>query len=1646
MKWLSFTGRKNEFHFFFNFFLLVLLMRECVVVLGMHRSGTSVLTGLISFFGGYIGSDVMSPTEDNPKGYFENNKVYQLNEKILKECGASWDDYTFDVGSIDAASFEKYLLDAKTVIEDELKYVNKLVIKDPRICVLFPLWERALDELNIDIKLVLAYRSPVEVSHSLLKRDGIDIEKGLMIWSHYFLQSELYSRKYQRMLVEYDADFKDMPSFVEKLGEFLDQKPTDEILEQSTDFYSYKLKHHKVSFENISDDLPMYLNSLNKLLASKKLEDFKTLDMIRSDFFRSKKYFRFDDRQRVLEKEELRDSELKFLKLEEAYHSLRERQLKEHDLLMRAQEELDVEKKAAYKAKNDLVKTKNDLAKAKDDLAQAKIDLVKVNDEIVKKDRELDALAIRTKASLDKAKHQLELMKSYYVSADNLLKHLLDHPSNYKKLYKQSIDSTSLKLGKALLPFAKNKRLTRDKILIMDSGLFSPFFYLTVNPDVLHAKADPLKHFCTKGWREGRSPSVEFDVKAYLRKHPDVERAKINPLIHYIQSGKNERREISPVLYCGESFVSSNRKTTNNSVGLLTKPENIVGPIIDQGWENSIDVISSLKSLGKAANKNIPSKIIEDAIKQVEENPLTISVIMPTWNREKSICKAIDSIFKQSYLPHEIIISDDGSTDETIKLLNDKYPDQIASGVVIILKNKHQGVSASRNEGLAKASSDLIAYLDSDNIWREHYLLLMTASFSQNDELNCAYAELEKHDANNNNKKKILAVEYDRKRLLDSNFIDLNIFIHRKQLFDQFGGFDTQLKRLVDWDLIIRYTKNYTPALIPFVGVDYFLDDKNLKNITTTVSLDDNRERVYQGHFQERVRYGLEPLRIAYVIWDFPALSQTFVLNELRWLIKNGYDTKVYYSKVADKAAVLDFEIDSYQVEDENQLAKLLKEHERNICHSQFVYPAVTLLTYPAAIIANIPFTFMPHAVDLFHHSNKERNKIAEIVRHQLCLKVYVYGEFHKSFLIDQGVPANKIGFNFQAVDFEDFKSSKIVKKSDNNELRGLIIARFIEKKGITYLIDAAAKLENQKISFDLYGFGPLQDDYEEKINKQNVSNFNLKGVINNQAELSEAYGTYDFLMVPSVVAENGDMDGFPTVILEAMAAGLPVITTDVSAIPDYLTNDVEAIVVDSANVDALVDGVKKLKSMSAAKKRAMVSRSQAFLAKMVGVNKSMGVMRDTWQNYSIDIFLVTYNTVDYEDRNETFEIIRRVFAMTSTPFVLTIVDNGSDEDFLVQLRDLLKGYENVRLILKRENLYCGPASNLALKMATSEFAIYICSKEGFIKSHAWERSLIDFMRKNPDVPIGGHLSHMPSYVYGDEYQSHPLFEKFRNKDFAANNPGKPFGHIQGGVYILNRTFFQKHGGFSDHITHNGMDVELSYYVESLGYQLGEIPEVASLTVKTRPTLTSVLSERTVIAHPLTIEKASNDLDTLLKNSGQRCNLCNWRGDSFDIDGHQPDSIKCPSCQSTSFGRVIYRIISNDHHLHRKEVCSALTTDNSLVEKLSKFFDLKLTADVESKFSQTICPYTDVFILDSKMIDKNTFGELMEKLLENLAPSGAIFFTEIAAGLSASPGTNSWEDKIKNSDKIYEVEYIDHSSYCIAYDWRRVVSIKHKLV
>jgi hypothetical protein len=148
-------------------------VKKIVIVLGMHRSGTSVFTGILNKMGLPLGENLMKPTKDNPKGYFENMDFYHFNEMVLRECNSSW----YDVSNLTEEKIlkEEYKNILKSIIK---KYNNYDIfgVKDPRICVLLPLYEKVCGELGIKIEYVLITRDKESIINSINKRDGYSKE------------------------------------------------------------------------------------------------------------------------------------------------------------------------------------------------------------------------------------------------------------------------------------------------------------------------------------------------------------------------------------------------------------------------------------------------------------------------------------------------------------------------------------------------------------------------------------------------------------------------------------------------------------------------------------------------------------------------------------------------------------------------------------------------------------------------------------------------------------------------------------------------------------------------------------------------------------------------------------------------------------------------------------------------------------------------------------------------------------------------------------------------------------------------------------------------------------------------------------------------------------------------------------------------------------------------------------------------------------------------------------------------------------------------------------------------------------------------------------------------------------------------------
>ena len=181
-------------------------MKRVIIILGMHRSGTSAMAGALQCMGVDLGSRLMAATEGaNDAGYFEHVDIVDLHERLLSSLGSNWDDLRplpRKWWKQDGASpFRKELLE---ILRRDFGDSHLWGIKDPRMCRLMPLWYSVLDELDVSPLCVLVFRHPEEVAVSLHRRDEMDLSRGYLLWINHVLEAEVASRGKMRVFVRYE--------------------------------------------------------------------------------------------------------------------------------------------------------------------------------------------------------------------------------------------------------------------------------------------------------------------------------------------------------------------------------------------------------------------------------------------------------------------------------------------------------------------------------------------------------------------------------------------------------------------------------------------------------------------------------------------------------------------------------------------------------------------------------------------------------------------------------------------------------------------------------------------------------------------------------------------------------------------------------------------------------------------------------------------------------------------------------------------------------------------------------------------------------------------------------------------------------------------------------------------------------------------------------------------------------------------------------------------------------------------------------------------------------------------------------------------------------------------------------------------------
>jgi hypothetical protein len=221
------------------------------LILGMHRSGTSVATRLVNLLGAELGEDLLPPTTDNLKGYWEHRVVVAIHERLLAALGRSWHDIrALPENWLSSAPAREAAQALTEVIQRDFDQAPLWAVKDPRLCRFVPLWREVLRDLGIDVAAIFVLRSPEEVARSIQVRDGLPPEDSRLSWMQHLAEAEVATRDIPRCMIAYDAMMQHWESSLVDVASVLSISwpvAPENIVSEVANFIDPSIRHHRLA-------------------------------------------------------------------------------------------------------------------------------------------------------------------------------------------------------------------------------------------------------------------------------------------------------------------------------------------------------------------------------------------------------------------------------------------------------------------------------------------------------------------------------------------------------------------------------------------------------------------------------------------------------------------------------------------------------------------------------------------------------------------------------------------------------------------------------------------------------------------------------------------------------------------------------------------------------------------------------------------------------------------------------------------------------------------------------------------------------------------------------------------------------------------------------------------------------------------------------------------------------------------------------------------------------------------------------------------------------------------------------------------------------------------------------------------------------
>lgn len=646
--------------------------QTAAIVLGMHRSGTSALTRMLSFLGADLPEQPLGAERGNEAGHWEPERLVELHDEMIHEAGSRWDDWRrFDPSSLGEERLAYYRGEIERLIAADYPDAPLFVLKDPRVCRFVPLFEEILAGMNIEPRYILTYRNPISVIDSLHTRDDMAYSYASMVWLRHVLDAEEYTRGKRRAFTAYEEYMDDWRPAAEKLSADLGLRwPSniDIVGGEIDSFLSPDHRHHLAAPEDVETDdrvSPAMRDAYGALLSlSANVEDPEALEVfsrVRREFESGPSLLSgidatFEEMARRQVRESLSREHFK-RQAEEARQKFRAN-LPHSEIADRYSEleaELENQKKQTAALTAQRAEFKNQIEALKEDCRKLSEDRRKLSAELTVTHA---SASWRFTEPIRTAKRLAADPRSALDTLRNMRSKKENKTTTPTEAPLESDPNGSPETEPAVeRPLPGMANLSPEEAARVREA-FDDDFYLSMYPDIVEGGVDPFKHYIKFGWKEHRDPSPRFSTKYYLENSPQIAQAGVNPFIHWVVHGFREKRSTMP-------------------------------------FERRLELLDYAPK---------------------------VSVIVPNYNHDRFLEQRLDSILNQTYRNIEVLVLDDRSTDDSrtvIESYRERHPDRIRT----MFNEENSGnVFRQWRKGIEHSDGELVWICESDDFCEPDFL------------------------------------------------------------------------------------------------------------------------------------------------------------------------------------------------------------------------------------------------------------------------------------------------------------------------------------------------------------------------------------------------------------------------------------------------------------------------------------------------------------------------------------------------------------------------------------------------------------------------------------------------------------------------------------------------------------------------------------------------------------------------------------------------------------------------------------------------------------------------------------------------------------------------------------------------------------